>query len=76
MRFGHQAICETEVTVIDSQSTYWIVGGKADSVMASLAAAAKRGAARERVNTVNASSDLHARRGYRLASLSVLKNAS
>jgi type III restriction enzyme len=62
--------------VIDLNGVYWIVEGKADSEMDDLTVIAKRDAAREWVNTVNASSDVHQRWAYLLVSESMVKNAS
>ncbi|GHJ60873.1 hypothetical protein NOK12_33910 [Nocardioides sp. OK12] len=67
---------EPDFIVIDNQGTYWIVEGKADSEMTSNAVIAKRDAAREWVNTVNASDTVHDKWAYLLASESVIAAAS
>jgi type III restriction enzyme len=61
---------------IDAQSVYWIVEGKADNEMDDHTVLLKRDAAREWVNTVNASSDVHQRWAYLLVSESMIRNAS
>ena len=67
---------EPDFIVIDNQGTYWIVEGKADSEMTSATVLAKRDAARDWINTVNASDAVHTKWAYLLASESVIKNAS
>jgi type III restriction enzyme len=62
--------------VIDDQGVYWIVEGKADSEMTDPVVIAKRDAARDWVNTVNASEDVHQKWAYLLASESVIKNSN
>lgn len=67
---------EPDFIVIDNHGTYWIVEGKADGEMTSPVVLAKRDAAREWVNTVNASDAVHTKWAYLLASETVIKNAS
>lgn len=67
---------EPDFIVIDEHGTYWIVEGKADSEMTNTVVLAKRDAARDWINTVNASDVVHDKWGYLLASETVIKNAS
>ncbi|UAL29532.1 DEAD/DEAH box helicase family protein [Nocardioides rotundus] len=67
---------EPDFIVIDSQGTYWIVEGKADSEMTSNIVIAKRDAAREWIKTVNASESVHDKWAYLLVSESVIAAAS
>lgn len=67
---------EPDFIVIDDQGTHWIVEGKADSEMTSNVVVAKRDAAREWVNTVNASDSVHDKWAYLLTSESVISSAS
>ena len=71
-----QKTYEPDFIVVDAQGTYWIVEGKADGEMTSPVVLAKRDAAREWVNTVNASEVVAGKWGYLLASESVIRNAS
>jgi type III restriction enzyme len=53
--------------VFDDAGVLWIVEGKADSQLTDPVVVAKRDAAREWVNTVNAAPEVHDRWGYVLA---------
>lgn len=67
---------EPDFIVADDQGVFWIVEGKRDDEMTSPLVLAKRDAAREWVNTVNASPEVADKWGYVLASESVIRNAS
>lgn len=69
---------EPDFIVIDNNDQHWIVEGKANSSMPhrDRIVAAKRDAAREWVNTVNASTEVQQRWGYLLASEDVVAAAS
>lgn len=71
-----QRAYEPDFIVVDENGTYWIVEGKRDDEMTSPVVLAKRDAARDWVNTVNASPEVADRWGYVLASEAVLKAAS
>lgn len=71
-----QRTYEPDFIVVDEHGTYWIVEGKRDDQMTDPVVIAKRDAAREWVNTVNASPDVTDRWGYLLASESVIGNAT
>ena len=62
--------------VVTADDTRWIVEGKADSDMSDPVVLAKRDAACEWVDAVNASSDVHDRWGYLLVSETAVRNAS
>lgn len=62
--------------VADADKTLWVVEGKADSELDSPAVTAKRDAAREWVNVVNASPNVHARWAYMLAGETTIRNST
>lgn len=64
-----------DFVVIDDFGVHWVVEGKADSEMTDPIVMAKRDAAKDWVNAVNASPDVTSRWGYLLASESVIAAA-
>lgn len=71
-----QRTYEPDFIVVDEHGTYWIVEAKRDDQMTDPVVIAKRDAAREWVNTVNACPDVADRWGYLLASESVIREAT
>ncbi|MDE9364698.1 DEAD/DEAH box helicase family protein [Luteipulveratus sp. YIM 133132] len=71
-----QRVYEPDFIVIDDSGVHWVVEGKRDSEMTSPVVQAKRDAAAEWVQTVNASDEVHETWAYVLASESVCAAAT